>query len=184
MLAESMLAFRKTLENEGIIICYSGIITEDVLMSVGNSLKEKMTLEKTDKNTARNLFSIFVEQVQNIIRYSVEKTEGDINSKPIELSYGLITVGKIEGNYFVACANLVNKVDAERLEKNLFEIKNMDKDNLKILYKQILKGDVPEHSKGAGVGFVDIARKCSRGFDFDFMDFDADHAFFAMKAYI
>ena len=34
---------------------------------------------------------------------------------------------------------------------------DLDADGLKSLYKDILKDEVPEGSKGAGVGFVDIA---------------------------
>lgn len=184
MLAEKMLRFRRNLEDEGIVLCYSGVVTEAVLLSVGNSLKDKLTLEKTDKSTARSLFSVFVEQVQNVIRYSVEKTGGEVEDRSLELAYGLITVGKSEDKYFVACANLVEKKDVPRLEKDLTRIQKMDKEDLKALYKQILKGDIPEHSKGAGVGFVDIARRCSGGFEFDFLDFDENHAFFALKAYV
>lgn len=184
MLAEQMLAFRRILENEGVILCYCGMVTEQVLLSVGSSLKSKLTLEQADKNTARTLFAIFVEQTQNVIRYSVERSSGEFNDQSLELAHGLITVGKAEDVYYVACANLVKKKDVERLETNLNQIKCMDKDALKALYKQVLKGDIPEHSKGAGVGFIDIARKCSRGFDFDFLDFDSEHAFFALKAYV
>lgn len=184
MLAESMLRFRRILEEDGVILCYSGIVTEGVLLSVANSLKDKLTLEKADKTTARSLFSIFVEQVQNVIRYSVERNGSDAHDRSFDLAYGLVTVGKVDDNYFVACANLVKKKDVPRLETDLFRIQSMDKDALKILYKQILKDEVPEHSKGAGVGFVDIARKSSRGFEFDFLDFDVDHSFFALKAYV
>lgn len=184
MLAEKMLAFRKILEAEGVIICYCGMVTEQVLFSVGNSLKSKLALEKADKSTARALFAIFVEQMQNVIRYSVERTGGDSDDKSLELAYGLITVGKMEDKYYVACANLVAQKDVERLDSSLRHIKCMDKDALKALYKQILKGEAPERSKGAGVGFIDIARKSSQGFDFDFLDFDGEHAFFALKAYV
>lgn len=185
MLAEKMLVFRKVLEQEGVILCYCGLVTEQVLLSVGNSLKSKLTLENADKNTARTLFAIFVEQTQNVIRYSVERPGRESREKSLELAYGLITVGQTEdGMYYVACANLIEKNDVERLQTNLNHIRCMDKDELKALYKRILKGEIPEHSKGAGVGFIDIARKSSRGFEFDFLDFDDERAFFALKAYV
>lgn len=184
MLAETMLRFRKMLEDEGVILCYSGIVTEGVLLSVANSLKDKLAIEKADKNTSRTLFSIFVEQVQNVIRYSVERTEGDVQDRSLDLAYGLVTVGKAQGRYFVCCGNLVEKKDVERLETDLCRIRAMDKEGLKTLYKQVLKGEIPEHSKGAGVGFIDIARKCSGDFEFDFLAFNAHHAFFALKAYV
>lgn len=184
MLAESMLNFRRTLEEEGVILCYSGIVTEAVLLSVGNSLKSKLAVDKTDKQVARSLFAVFVEQVQNVIRYSVERVERDVDGEKMALTHGLVTVGKQDNKYFVACANLVEKKDVQRIGDELHHIQSLDKESLKALYKRKLKAEAPDESKGAGVGFIDIARKATQGFDFGFHDYDMDHVFFAIKAYI
>ena len=186
MIAKEMLAFREELSRQGILFCYSGYMTEDVLSGIGITLKQKLAIENTDKKVARGVFSLFVEQVQNIIRYSAEveptdKGPGDVG---IELRYGLLTVGQKDGRHFVACANMVPRRDVERLRANLTRIQNMDQEGLKALYKEILKGETPEGSKGAGVGFVDIARRATHGFEFDFTEVDDGFSYFSLKAYI
>ncbi|MBF0454327.1 MAG: hypothetical protein HQL72_05845 [Magnetococcales bacterium] len=186
MIAKEMYSFREALAKQGVIFCYSGYMTEEVLAGIGKTLRSKLDMEKTDRKVARGIFSLFVEQVQNVIRYSAEKEpdtdDPDYDGK--EMRYGLLTVGQNDDRHFVACANLVPKWDVDRLRENLTKIQNLDKEELKALYKQILKGDVPVGSKGAGVGFVDIARRATHGFDFDFIEIDAEYSYFALKAYI
>ena len=73
MLAKETLEFRGYLQNKGIIFCYSGYITEDVLAGIGDAIKRKLEHEKADKRTSRGLFSIFVEQMQNVILSTAEQ---------------------------------------------------------------------------------------------------------------
>ena len=183
MLAQQMYQFRDQLAAKGIIFCYSGYMTEEVLTGIGGALKTKLTLEQEEKGRARTLFAIFVEQVQNVVRYSAEKESAE-GEDAKELRYGVLTVGKKDGKYFVSCSNMIARNDMDRLQKNLGNIQNMGAQDLKSLYKETLKGDTPEGSKGAGVGFIDIARKASHGFEFDFFPIDAAHAYFCLKAYV
>lgn len=184
MLAKEMLGFRKSLQNEGVVFCYSGYMTEDVLVSIGSVIKQKLTAESVDKKVVRGVFSVFVEQVQNVIRYSIEEDAGGQKGEEIDLRYGLLMVGLKEDQYFVSCANLIEKKNVALLREGLSHIQQLDKEGLKLLYKEILRGQVPEGSKGAGVGFIDIAKRATNGIEFDFTDFDDDFAYFSLKAYI
>lgn len=185
MLAEQMLDFRKSLYNEGVVFCYSGYMTEDVLMSIGKVIKQKLEVDEVDKNIARSVFSVFVEQVQNVIRYSIEKeTSLRQNEKEIDLRYGLLMVGYKDDKYFVSCGNMVKNDNVDRLREGLMQIQQLDKEGLKALYKEILRGDSPEGSKGAGVGFIDIAKRAKKGIEFDFSQYDDDFTYFTLKAYI
>nr|CRH05980.1 conserved protein of unknown function [Candidatus Magnetococcus massalia] len=156
-------------------------MTEAILSGIGQAIKQKLALEDIDGKTVKSVFSVFVEQMQNVIRYSAEQ-EPEADEKTSVLSYGLLTVGRVDDNYFVTCGNKVRLEDQPRLQEQLSLIQQMDPAGLKALYKQILKGEVPEGSKGAGVGFVDIARKASKPINFDFMKIDEKHVFFTLKA--
>ncbi len=181
MLAKQMFEFRNYLQDEGIMFCYSGYMTEDILSGIGDAIKKKLSMDSADKATVRGVFSIFVEQVQNVIRYSAERETHDERT---ELSYGVLTVGKTGDHFFVSCGNAVESKDANRLKEQLEMIQSLDREGLKILYKETLRGETPEGSKGAGVGFIDIARRARQGFDFDFIETEGARAFFTMKAYI
>ena len=73
MLASQLMDMRAMLHSQGVIFAYSGYVTEPVLSGVGEALKQKLTIDDADTKTLRSVFAVFVEQMQNIIRYSAEK---------------------------------------------------------------------------------------------------------------
>jgi hypothetical protein len=184
MLADTTYGLRNSLREQGIVFCYSGYMTEDVLSGIGDAIKRKLAIDDADTRTARSVFSVFVEQVQNVIRYSAEREPAGRGDEETELRYGVLTVGKKDGLFFVTCGNLIERSDVSRLGDSLRDIQKMDRSDLKSLYKQTLRGKVPEGSKGAGVGFIDIALKASEGIEFDFMEVDDAYSFFTLKAFI
>ena len=181
MLAEKMLKFKKYLQDNGILFCYCGYMTEDILMGIGSAMKKKLEIDDVDRQTGKAAFSVFVEQVQNVIRYSAE---AEPENEDIQLKFGLLTVGQEEGKVFISCGNVILSQDVERLKTSLENIKSLDKKGLKALWKETLKGETPEGSKGAGVGFIDIARRAKGGIEFDFTEVDKVNYFFTLKAYI
>jgi hypothetical protein len=187
MLAGQLLDMRAMLHKHGVIFAYSGYVTEPVLSGVGEALKQKLAIDDADTKTLRSVFAIFVEQMQNIIRYSAEKEQSTLPaaaSPLMEIRYGILTIGK-EGNDYVVCAgNLVVLSDVERLNAKLSRIRDLSKDELRVLYKEQLRAEPEQGSKGAGLGFMEIARRASRPLEFDFTNIDPNHAFFALKATI
>src|SRR5262245_24904742 len=189
MLASQLMDLRGMLHSQGVIFAYSGYVTEPVLSGVGEALKQKLTIDDADTKTLRSVFAVFVEQMQNIIRYSAEKAQQPLApasdlSALMELRYGILTIGR-EGHDYVVCAgNLIERADVERLRTKLSRLRGMNKDELKAVYKEQLRAEPEAGSKGAGLGFMEIARRASKPIEFDFTDVDAKHAFFALKATI
>jgi hypothetical protein len=174
-----MYALKRLLSSNGISYCYSGCMTEEILLGIGNAIKDHMQVRETDAKTSRSVFAVFVEQVQNVIRYSTEKL---VAGGDREMPFGILAVGDVGGAIFVSCGNMVAASDVPRLRANLANIQALDKEGLKSLHKGILRGETPEGSKGAGVGFIDIARRATRGIEFDFLPVDAASSFFTLKA--
>ncbi len=169
---------------DGISFCFTGFMSEDMLMGIGNTLRKKFEIDSIDRTTSMSMFSVFVEMVQNVIRYSAENQSDDKVPAVIDLRYGILSIGVKDGRHFVACGNLINSSDVSRLEENLSRLKDMDSKQLRRLFKDSLKDEVPEGSKGAGVGFIEIARRAKHGFDFDFEAAGDDRNFFTISAYL
>ena len=184
MLAAEHWALKQEMERRGIVFSFSGYLSEGVLFSLGETLKHKMTADETDKNTVKKVFSVFVEQVQNIIRYSAERVEAGNPSQKVELTSGIVIVGMENGRFYVVCANPVRKRDAERLQERLDHLRGLDKDGLKALYKERLKDESDAESKGASIGLIEIARRASQPIDYDVMAINDENLFFSIKAYI
>jgi hypothetical protein len=183
MLARELFEIRSTLRNQGIIFAYSGYVTEAVLSGVGDAIRQKLLFDDADTKTTRSVFAVFVEQMQNMIRYSAETAVvGASAPSPSEIRYGVLTIGQENGEYVIHAGNLVQRSDVERLRAKLTRIREMNKEELRALYKEQLRGDPGEGSKGAGLGFMEIARRASKPIDFDFANVDDEHAFFTLKA--
>jgi hypothetical protein len=98
MLAKDLFRLRGLLRQRRIMFCYSGYVNERVLGGVGEALKQKMVIEEADTKTLRSVFAVFVEQMQNIIRYSAEKepelAQANQGEVPLEIEGGLLRRGR------------------------------------------------------------------------------------------
>lgn len=183
MLAAEMYEFRNTVRDQGMIFCYSGYVTEPVLTGIGEALKQKLVLEDADRKTIRNVFAIFVEEMQNIIRYSAEREPVSETEDENTLRYGVLNIGTADGKFYVSCGNMILRQDVERLNTRLAHLQELGEDGIKKLYKEKLRAPTEATSKGAGIGFIEIARRSSETIDFDFTDIDEYHSFFCLKAF-
>ena len=64
--------FSQLLLRDEFVLSYSGYVSEDILLAVGDTLRERLEDHARDGMQIRNVFSIFAELMQNIIRYGVE----------------------------------------------------------------------------------------------------------------
>ena len=172
----SYLSFRKELEDRGIVFSYSGYLNEYILSGIGNALRSKMTIDRTEEKISRAVFSAFVEQVQNVIRYSAETStqasSGEVaGEEALVLPYGLVAIGEYpDGQHFVTCCNMVLSSDTKKLSEQLESIRGLDRKELGALMRQQLRDGPPEGSKGAGVGFIAIAREANGNWDYDIVE--------------
>ena len=100
-----------------------------------------------------------MEQAQNIIRYSLDRLD--------KSGVGSVSISHTSHGFLIEAVNEVDGNSRKRLEEILTQLKHMDAAELKVAYKQRLKQGPPEGSVGAGLGFIEVARRSSR-FDFVF----------------
>lgn len=183
MMADSYHEFQQMLEERGIIVSYCGLISEKMVVGMGEAVRQRIELDSADTNTSKRVFSIFVEQVQNIIRYSADRIGGEQPAH--DLSSGLILIGrKPDGQFFVAGGNLIDTEDIERLIGRLEHINSLDKDALKAFYREKLRSAPDPDSKGASIGLIEIARRAAGPILYDVTPVTPDKAFFCLKAFV
>lgn len=175
--------FKQDLDDQGVIFSFSGYLSEDVLVALGDALKQRMALEETNENVVKRVFSVFVEQVQNIIRYSSDRLpEG--TSDRAALSSGMVTVGFEDGRFFVVCGNMVDRSVVEELRTRLAHLVSLDRDAIRRHYReQLRRADDDDLSRG-NIGLIEIVRRASAPVEYDFADEDAARVFFCLKAFI
>ena len=68
-----------------------------------------------------------------------------------------------------------------QLQDKLEKINSLDKDGLKAFYKDLIQASEISDKGGAGLGFVDIARKSGQKLEYDFHEINKEFSFFALK---
>mgnify|MGYP001152647741 CR=1 FL=1 len=88
MRASDFRSFHEASKRSGVILSFGGDLSENILFSLGEVLKLRMRHEETDAAVAKRVFSIFVEQAQNVIRYSADKVAPAEPPGPARVSAG------------------------------------------------------------------------------------------------
>ncbi|MCK5877720.1 MAG: SiaB family protein kinase [Candidatus Marithrix sp.] len=172
------------LNQQGLFFCFGGPISQELMVGIGDTLRNKMRFDDADSKTIINVFSMFVEQSQNIIHYSAERTPPKSNSNNNELSNGIIGVGYDNEYYYVLCGNMVYNESVDSIREQLTKLQVMNKDELKRYYKEKRRKNAHENSKGAGLGFIELARKSVKPIEFDVYKIDEKYSFFSLKTTI
>jgi len=178
-----LLSFHKELAGQGIIFCFSGPVSQHVIEGIGQTLRQKMELEDAGMTTIKKVFTIFVEQMQNVVNYSAEKVAED-ELPDGDLRVGVLVVGREENRFYVLCGNKVRKEQSGIIKSRLDMLREMDGEQLKVFYRERRKMGADLSSKGAGLGFIDMARKAGRPIEYDFAPMEDGHTFFSIKVII
>lgn len=174
-----LLDLKNYLDGKGVFLYFNGRISHDLLIQLGDTLKQELKREEVESNTIVKVFSMFIEQMQNVVRYSAP-SETNVTLEPASLQVGVVTVGYDGNYYFVASGNKVATTEVSRIRGKLEKISSMDKDQLKAYYKEMRKSETPEDSVGAGLGFIEMARKADRPLEFEFSELDDRESFFSL----
>lgn len=173
---------QNVLGSSGISICFSGRFSQGLIEEIGDAVKQHMENEERPKNDIFNVFSIFVEQSQNIKNYVISK-EGSPGFSRIANS-AIICIGQEESRYFIWSGNVMENCDIASLQEKLNKVVPASKDELKKLYKEQLKRELAPGQTGAGVGLIDIAKRSSLPLEFSIETLDETYSLFELKVIV
>ena len=80
-------------------------MTEDLLTTIANPVRHQLSDKETEEAVANRVFGVFIEQAQNIIRYSHQKTKstGD--------SVGTIAISIDDDCFLIEAVNVVSSLN-------------------------------------------------------------------------
>ena len=177
----SLFKYYEEMQRDGVILYFSGPVSQSAVEGMAALMRTKMQSEDASMGAVQRVFAIMVELMQNIVRYSAER-HVDNSTHQGEMAHGQVVVGReAAGRFFVACGNKVGATDCAELARHIEQLRSMGRDELKAYYKECRKQPDCITKKGAGLGFVEMARKASRPLDFDIEPVDGNTSFFSMK---
>ena len=168
---ESVLSMTEALLENGIYVVYIGTFNQRITKFFADHIDEELSKTCKDKTIRKRVFHTIVEVLQNMQRHSDEIGEGT----------GLFMIGQKGSIYYLITSNKIQKKNVPNLKEMLETINKATAEELKQMYKkQLVEGRISD-SGGAGLGFIDIARKTGSLYDYLFFPINFELDYFVLK---
>ena len=165
---------------ERILICFNGPTSRALISEIGAALKDYVESATNSLSAAMDVFSVYIEMSQNIRHYA--STMGYVQ---VDATATVVIAETSDGRYTVSACNIVQAADGQSLLDRVAALAELDKQQLKSLYKQQLRRPRQQGaSTGAGLGLIDVARKSSAPLQCSLEALDDGKAFFTIRATI
>jgi len=155
-----------------VLLSYKGEVSFDMIKSLLDIIEARLEREEHNPKTKKKVFNVVVECLQNL-GFNIQDSEEAVINLWVE-----------DGCYQVATGNYILKKNIERLQRWLEEINTLSKGDLRKRYKEILDDDTFGPYGGAGLGFIDIARKSGQPLNYTFEKVDDTVSFFSFRIQI
>jgi hypothetical protein len=178
--------FRQLLDDNDIYVSYSGPVWANGIDGFSEVLIKRLEFDDVPFGASQSVFSVFVEQINNMMMYSAEKEyRNDPAGNPLEVSKGIFILGIKDSGYFVYSGNIVTDSNAYTLRERIDHLNTLDKKELRQYHRERMKAENenPE-SKGAGLGLIEVARRASSPIEYDFSPYGEGHQYFSMYVVI
>lgn len=168
--------------NHDALIVFNGEITQEIVHSYTALVGQTMTLLDADEKPKKKVYHVLVELLQNICKHSGHRTEGEAEEEDdSQVGLGMAIFGYDKTNFVVCTGNKIKNENIGGLKEMIDHINSLDKAGLKELYKFMIKKSRLSERGGAGLGYIDIAKKNLQKFDYEFVDLDGTTSMFILS---
>ena len=170
----------KTMKTNEISLVYEGEVTQEITKTFTSLTEKNMAKTEESNQVQRKVFNVMVECLQNISKHADTFGSDDY----LFAGRGIFMVSKGSEDYHVTTGNVIENRKIEELTDMLEEINSLDKEGLKQLYKRQMREGRLSDKGGAGLGFIDIARKTGNKLEYHFLPIDETSSFFLLSSSI
>jgi hypothetical protein len=178
----NILEYSKLLAKYNISIIYSGPLWAEGIEGMAEFLQKRLDMDDMPLNASQAVFSVFVEQMNNMLMYSAEKERHERpETNSAETSSGIFVLGTCDKSYYVQTGNVIKNSSVGVLKDRIDFLNTLDKKELRQFYKEQMKteNNNPE-SKGAGLGLTEIARRAASKIEYEFIPYGEGLSYFTM----
>src|SRR5664279_1343911 len=167
--------FFRSLDHDTLSFFCQGNFSDEITDKIINLSEYNISLQQDQPKMSNKVSFLMAECFQNIVRHG-ESVEGKVKSKS-----GLFITRHVGNSYYITSANLIDNSNIDYLSKKLDQINQLDKDQLKQLYMDILENEGLSSKGGAGLGLVEMARKSGQKLEFYFNPIDEHFSHFYLQ---
>ncbi len=166
--------FFDRIREDNLCLLYNGNFSDDItgkLIELSEyNINNINSLSKMKKKAS----FLIAECFQNIVRHGESIDEE--NKK--YFNEGFFLTKNWQGIYYITSGNLIENIKIGNLERQLKKVNSLNKEELKILFREVLENQELTEKGGAGLGLIEMARKSGHKLEYLFEDFDDKFSFF------
>ena len=166
----------RAMMSHNVILVYQGDFTQETTKSILAMAERNIDSSGEESGIKRKVFNVMMESLQNIVKHTDEIIDGQTRTHA-----AIFLIGREPDRYTIMSGNPIRRGNIEMLKGKLERINSLDKNGLKELYKNIIKDTTLSEKGGAGLGFVDMARKSGSKLEFAFPEVSDEYSFFSLK---
>lgn len=163
------------LEKQQTMLCFKGALTEKLILVLLNTIERKMEAFEPSPKLRKRVFQVLTESLQNL------KLHGREIESPNQHGDGIIVVARADEGYSVFTGNYMKPKEVGKLKNKLDQINQMDSDQLRAFYREVLDNGTFSDKGGGGLGIIDMARKSKRKLEYAFVPSDGESTFFSLN---
>ncbi len=177
---EFVYDFYLKMKRNNINLAYEGEITHEITKAFTSLTENNMIRDEDYSSVQKKVFHVMVECLQNISKHA----DNQFNFVSSKDGRGIFLVSKDDKEYNVTTGNVVKNEKIEELREMLEHINRLSREELNKLYKQKIREGRLSEKGGAGLGFIDIARKTGQKLIYSFIKIDDKKSFFVLTSTI
>lgn len=143
----------RLMAENNIYLIWSGHITPDVGKEVLSFTETKLVEDDIESNLRRRVFSILIEIIENVAKYSPGSEAEEKFGMPVAM------IRLDDKTYSLTTGNLILNENVDHLKGKLDHINQYDKIGLKELFRKSLSGQTGNNDSTGNMGLIDMARK-------------------------
>lgn len=160
------------MRNERLLFVYRGEITDRNSLPLLTLLENEMKDDSYGFVGRKRLFMYVLENLQNIVKHGDRSDYGDMS---------LVAYSKTDDGYKITTGNIISTDHVDDLKKRLDRVNNLDYNEIKVLYRQILDSTEFSSKGGAGLGLIEMAIKTGNRLDYEFVPVDKGFSYFILS---
>ena len=170
-------------KSENLLICLN--IDDSTIYKFNEKINEKTIIDSAkfiekllkgnDAKPAKvqNIFELMIEVMQNMLNYSYGNVELEDNKIEATGAF-VLSYNSKDDTYKMQSCNLIAKGQEDIIKTKLDSIKGLDDKELRKLMRTKMRSKEDAHDKGAGLGFIMMARKCTKPIETEFIPYDEE----------
>lgn len=164
----SLDTFKKVhsiMNEQNTVLVYVGDFDQEIIKSMLNYIEEKLESSGIDEMIKRKIFNVMVEMLQNISKHQYMEVA---NTKSIFL------ILEEDDSFLLITGNLIEKSKKTVVSEKIDMINSLNPDELKAHYKKARLASRISDVGGAGLGFIDMARKTGNKLEYEYHFIESD----------